>query len=176
MKKITGWLQTVPSEILVAALALWFLSTGCAHHTSQRTAVSPAPGAAPENSGGISDMEIRDVVERVTRHQLQPLADGGYLAVTNLAEAAAAKPPTGIAWNYPQGVMLYGLECFSDASGDKNAGQFVVEHNLICARYYHLLAGLDSQFDGDGRQFVRRTPMKLLMELGTLDELAGKSL
>ena len=92
-----------------------------------------------------------------------------YPAVTNLAEAVAARPPTGVAWNYPQGVMLYGLECYSDATGGQEADRFVVEHNLICARYYHWLAGLQSQFGGDGRQFVRRTPMKLLMELGSLD-------
>jgi unsaturated rhamnogalacturonyl hydrolase len=169
MKKSIGLLQADRLEMLAAALALWLSNSGCANHTPQRSEVSLAPRAARENSGGITDAAIRDVVERVARNQLQPLADGAYPAVTNLAEAGAAKPPEGIAWNYPQGVMLYGMERSTEVTGDKAVDRFVVKHNLICARYYDWLAGLERQFDGDGKQFARRTPMKLLIELGSLD-------
>lgn len=169
MKQITSWLHIVPSKFLAVALVLWLFNSGCANRAEQRTGTRPRHDAAQENSGGISDMEIRKVVERVAKHQLQPLADGEYPAVTNLVEAGAAKPPEGIAWNYPQGVMLYGMDRSTDVTANQDVGGFVVEHNLICARYYDWLAGLENQFDGDGKQFARRTPLKLLMELGSLD-------
>lgn len=169
MKKNAGRFQIASSKILPAALALWLLNSGCANNATPRTDAPPTPGAARDNSGGISDTEIRDVVARVARHQLHPLAEGAYPAVTDLADAAAAKPPEDIAWNYPQGVMLYGMERSTDVTDNQEVDRFVVEHNLICARYYLWLAGLVNQFDGEGRQFARRTPLKFLIELGTLD-------
>ena len=169
MNKITNWLRIVSSKMLFAALALLLFNSGCAHHAPRRANAPPAPVAAGESSGGLSDTEIRDVIERVARHQLQPLADGDYPAVTNLAEAETAKPPAGISWNYPQGVMLYGMERSTDVTGDQEVDQFVVRHNLVCARYYHWLAGQEQQFGDDGRRFTRRTRLKLLMELGSLD-------
>jgi rhamnogalacturonyl hydrolase YesR len=168
-KTFTGLLQTVLPKTLPVVLVLFLTLSGYASDAPQPSPAPPATGAVPENSGGISDADIRSVMERVARHQLQPLTDGEYPAVTNLAEAAAAKPPTGIAWNYPRGVTLYGLERFSEMTGDKDSDQFVVGHNLICARYYHWLAGLEGQLDGEGMQFARRTPLKYLIELGTLD-------
>src|ERR1700758_1394634 len=70
----------------------------------------PVPLAAQAQSdGGISDAQIRAVVERVAHHQLQPVTDGDYPEVTSLEQAKAAQPPQGIAWFYPQGVMLYGM-------------------------------------------------------------------
>ena len=169
MKEITGLSRNVWPNFLAVALLLYCFLHGHTSRASQPSDASPTPVAAPEGTGGISDTEIRSVIKRVIRHQLQPLANGEYPAVTNLAEAAAAKPPTGIAWNYPQGVTLYSLERFSDVTGDQDADRFVVEHNQICAQYYHWLAGLVNQFDGEGKQFARRTSMKLLIELGTLD-------
>jgi unsaturated rhamnogalacturonyl hydrolase len=169
MEKTTNLFRIVSSKVLFAALALLLFNSGCASHALQRTNPAQVPVAILENSGGLSDTEIRDVIERVAKHQLQPLTDGEYPVSTNLAEAAAAKPPEGIAWNYPQGVMLYGMERSADVTGDKEADQFVIEHNLICARYYHWLSGLENRFGGDGRQFVRSTNIKLLMELGSLD-------
>jgi hypothetical protein len=59
----------------------------------------------------ISNAEIRDVVTRVAKHQIHPLADGEYPTVTNLDQARAAKAPEGLAWNYPWGVALYGHRC-----------------------------------------------------------------
>jgi rhamnogalacturonyl hydrolase YesR len=168
-KKSTGLVQTVLPKTLPVVLVLFLIRSVYASDAPQPSNSASATSGPAEISGGLSDAEIRGVIERVAKHQLQPLTNGEYPVVTNLAEAGAAKPPKGIAWNYPQGVMLYGLEGFSDATGDQPADQFVVEHNLICARYYQWLAGLVNQFDGDGRQFARRTPMKYLIELGTLD-------
>ena len=169
MKKIIGWFQATPLKSVLAALGLlFFISEGFSQESQQPNASGATPAVA-ENSGGFSDTEIRRVIERIAKHQLQPLADGEYPEVTNLAEAAAAKAPAGIAWNYPQGVMLYGLENFAEVTSDQAVDQFVIEHNLICSRYYHWLAGLENQFGRDGKQFARRTPLKKLMQLGTLD-------
>ena len=152
----------VSRKILAAALPLLLLlNGGCATHTSSLSA----------SSGGIPDAEIRDVVARVTRHQLHLLADGDYLATTNLGQAMAANPPEGIEWDYPWGVALYGMMRSTDVTGDKEAGQFVVEHNLICARYYEWLAGLET-LSGKSPEFAnfeRRSSLRLLMSLGTLD-------
>jgi rhamnogalacturonyl hydrolase YesR len=123
------------------------------------------PKAAPT----ISDAEIRDVITRVAKHQLHPLADGEYPAVTNLDEAKAAKPPQGILWNYPWGVTLYGLIRSTDVTGDKEAEKFVLDHDKICARYYHWLAGLEKQFGDEGKTFARTTKLKSLIGLGNLD-------
>src|SRR5690242_16634223 len=84
----------------------------------------------------IKRAEIRDVISRVAKHQVRPLADGDYPAVTSLDPAKAAKPPEGIAWNYPWGVTLYGMLRASDVTGDKEAQSFVVQHDKICARDY----------------------------------------
>jgi rhamnogalacturonyl hydrolase YesR len=152
-------------KILVSALPLLLiLAGGCATHTQEKSSASITP-----DSGGISDAEIRDVVARVAKHQIHPLADGDYPAVTNLDEAKAAKAPEGIAWNYPQGVMLYGMMRSTDVTGDADSEKFVIEHNLICARYYVWLAGLEKQFGTNADAFAGGSKIKLLMDLGTLD-------
>lgn len=123
----------------------------------------------PGKQAYITDREVRAVVERVARHQIHPLVDGDYPAVATLDAAKAAKAPEGIAWNYPQGVALFGLERSTDAVGDPAADRFVVKHNLICARYYHWLAGLENQFGAEGKSFARGTKLKGLISLGNLD-------
>jgi rhamnogalacturonyl hydrolase YesR len=128
-----------------------------------------AAGQTTANTNEISDQQIRDVIARVARHQIHHLADGDYPAVTNMDAAETATPPAGIAWNYPWGVALFGLERVSEVTGDNAKHDFVVRHNLICANYYHWLAGLENQFGGDGKQFARGTAIKGLMTLGNLD-------
>ena len=155
-------LYQVSARILTATLPLLLLwESGCATHTSSSSA----------SSGGISDAEIRDVVARVTRHQLHLLADGDYLATPNPGQAMAAKPPAGIEWDYPWGVALCGMMRSADVTGDKEADQFVVEHNLICARYYEWLAGLETKTGNSPElaNFERRGSLRLLMSLGSLD-------
>jgi rhamnogalacturonyl hydrolase YesR len=121
------------------------------------------------NEGGISNAQIRDVVMRVARHQIHPLADGDYSAVTNLDEAKAAREPEGIMWAYPWGVALFGMERVSEFTGDKDVNQFVAQHDLICVRYYEWLAEIEKQFGDDGKAFARGTKIKGLMTLGNLD-------
>ena len=149
------------------------LALGCnwAADARDNTAASTAPQAAQLDSGNITDAEIRDVVARVAKHQIHPLADGDYPATTNLDEMLAAKAPEGIEWDYPWGVALYGMLRATDLTGDKDADQFVVEHNLICARYYHWLAGLENQFGKSSALtgLERRGKLHLLMSLGSLD-------
>jgi len=128
-----------------------------------------APGQSTADSGVISDAQIPDVVARVARHQIHALADGDYPAVTNLDAAGAARPPAGISWNYPWGVALFALERVSGSTSDKAENEFVAQHNLICARYYHWLAGLENQFGEDGKRFTHGTSIKGLMTLGNLD-------
>ena len=119
----------------------------------------------------ITDDQIRDVLNRVAKHQMHEhaLADGEYPAVTNLDQAKAAKAPEGITWSYPWGVALYGIIRSSDATGDKDADNYVVQHDQICARYYEWLDGLQKQFGADGKTFARTAKIKNLINLGNLD-------
>lgn len=126
-----------------------------------------AAGQAP--SATITDAQIRDVVARVASHQIVPLSDGDYPAVTNIDQAKSARPPEGITWNYPWGVALYGVTRSTDLTGNKDAEKFVMDHDKICARYYEWLAGLEKQFGDDGQAFARASKIKLLISLGSLD-------
>lgn len=125
------------------------------------------PRAHAAESGRISDRQIRDVVIRVANHQIHPLSDGDYPAT--LEKARTAKAPEGIEWSYPWGVALLGMERSAEALGDTNTDYFVVKHNLICARYYHWLTGLENQYGEDAKEFARTTTLKRLMMLGSLD-------
>jgi rhamnogalacturonyl hydrolase YesR len=120
-------------------------------------------------TGEISDDQIRDVITRVAKHQIHTLTDGEYPAVTNIDIAKSAKAPEGIAWNYPWGVTLFGMQREADLLSDKDADKFVLEHNAICARYYQWLAGLEDQFGADGKAVARNSKIKALINLGNLD-------
>src|ERR1700678_4481321 len=125
--------------------------------------------AQDADNGGISDPQIREVVMRVANHQIHPLADGDYSAVTNLDAAKTAREPEGILWNYPWGVALFGMERMAESTGDKEANQFVVQHDQICSRYYEWLAGVEKQFGSDSKAFIHGTKIQKLMALGNLD-------
>ncbi|HEX4272878.1 MAG TPA: glycoside hydrolase family 88 protein [Rhizomicrobium sp.] len=129
-------------------------------------ALAAATGAQAED---ITNDQIRDVVNRVAHHQLVDLRDGDYAPVSSLAQAKAARAPAGIAWFYPQGVMLYGMARSTDITHDQDVGRFVTRHNQIAARYYHWLAGIQAQFGDSAKPFVDSTAIKQLMELGSLD-------
>jgi len=167
MKKTTTRFQTAWLKYLLAMLLP--ATGGYVSRAEGQTNTSPAAIIASNNSGGISDTDIRAIVERVARHQLQPITDGEYPSVTNLLQAEASAVPQGIAWNYPQGVMLYGMERSTDMTGDKEVDQFVAQHNLVCARYYNWLAGLEQQFGDAGKRSARRTKIGGLIGLGSLD-------
>lgn len=165
MEKSTNTFPALFSRILLPSLPLLLLASlvGCCTHELNPTITMTL------SPGGISDGEIQDVLNRVARHQLQPLADGEYPAVDSLTNAETAKPPAGIAWSYPWGVTLSGMLSSTDVTGDKDVDNFVVQHNLICSRYYTWLAGLEKQFDTNADKFVRGTKIGQLMTLGKLD-------
>jgi rhamnogalacturonyl hydrolase YesR len=155
--------------ILFAALPVLLLfSNGC----STADPFTPAPVTISADSGGITDAQIRDVVVRVAKRQIHPLADGEYPVVTSLDQAKAARLPEGIDWEYPWGVMLSGMVRVTTVTSDKQFGEFVAQHNLICARYYEWLAGLENQFGSEGKAFARDTKVgkfRNLIVLGSLD-------
>jgi len=126
---------------------------------------------AAETPAAISDAEIRDVVTRVAKHQMHALAEGDYVAAKSVAEAKSAKTPEGIDWNYPWGVALFGMTRSVDVTGDKDVDKFVVEHDLISARYYNWLAGLITSVTNSSElpKFMRGSKLKQLMALGSLD-------
>jgi unsaturated rhamnogalacturonyl hydrolase len=150
--------RAITTVLFPATLASLLLTAGCG---------TMAKSSA--NEGGISDAQIRDVVMRVANHQIHPLADGDYPAVTNLDEAKAAREPEGIIWNYPWGVALFGMERVYEATGNKDVNQFVVQHDQICSRDYEWLTGVQIQFGDDGKAFTQGTSIKGLMTLGNLD-------
>jgi rhamnogalacturonyl hydrolase YesR len=117
----------------------------------------------------ITDAQIRDVVTRVARHQLVPVTDGDYAPVSSLDQAQAARAPSGIAWFYPQGVMLYGMDRSTDVTHDKEVGQFVVQHYQTASRYYRWLAGIQKLFGDGAKDFLNKTSIRQLMALGSLD-------
>jgi rhamnogalacturonyl hydrolase YesR len=151
-------------KILIPTLSLLFVSIGVCTVLAQDKISSSSV-----DSTAISDAEIRDVISRVAKHQIHALADGDYPAVTNLDAAKSAGQPEGVAWNYPWGVTLFGMERSVDVTGDKDADNFVVRHNLICARDYGWLAGLEKQFGGEGKTFARGSKINGLVSLGSLD-------
>jgi rhamnogalacturonyl hydrolase YesR len=125
--------------------------------------------AAPDLSGKTDD-SIREVLRVVARHQLHPLKDGDYTPVATLAAAEAARPPEGIMWSYPWGVTLYGVIRSTDATGDREALDFALEHNRIDARYYAWLEGVHQKLSAaDWDAFARRTRVRGLLLLGNLD-------
>jgi rhamnogalacturonyl hydrolase YesR len=125
--------------------------------------------ATTAHAQDITDSEIRDVVTRVARHQLVALSDGDYAPVTSLEQAQAARTPSGIAWFYPQGVMLYGMARSTDITGDREVGQFVGRHYQIASRYYQWLAQIQRQFGDGAKDFIHANTLRQLLELGSLD-------
>lgn len=119
----------------------------------------------------ISDAEIRGVVMRVARHQPRPLADGDYTLVNSVAAAKGAKAPVGIEWDYPWGVMLFGLTRSADVTGDQESLKFVAQHNQICGLYFDWLSALKISVTNQDEltAFTRGTKLKNLVALGSLD-------
>lgn len=125
--------------------------------------------ASTAQAQDITDAQISEVVTRVARHQLVTLVDGDYAPVSSLEQAQAAKAPTGIAWFYPQGVMLYGMSRSTDITHDRDVDRFVVQHYQTAARYYHWLAQLRQQFGGSAEGLFATSSLRQLMALGSLD-------
>jgi rhamnogalacturonyl hydrolase YesR len=155
---------------LTLGLILW----GCAHNGQVKapTASETAPAAITDT--GITDNEIRDVVNRVAHHQLRALRDGDYPSPKEanvIASAQAAAKPEGIAWNYPWGVALLGLSRSTDATSDQDVEKFVLEHNQVCSRYYSWLSEL-RESAGEApelKDVFDKSSIRGLVRLGNLD-------
>ena len=93
---------------------------------------------------GLTDASIYNVISLVASNQLKTLADGNYATAKTLSAAQSAQKPTGITWTYQWGVTLYGMLRVKDATGNTTFENFVLDHNLICARYYSWLNSLKS--------------------------------
>jgi len=151
---------------LAATAAAAFLSLFTIHHSLF---------AATPDLSGKTDASIRAILQRVSQHQIHPLADGDNTPVTTLAALEAARPPTGISWNYPWGVTLYGLIRASDFLDDKSALDFVIQHNHIVARHYACLTAAEKQLAVSSDQSAIRIPQSAirpisgLLHLGNLD-------
>jgi unsaturated rhamnogalacturonyl hydrolase len=122
---------------------LWLLPVACGF-------VLTATGQTKDFSGTTDD-SIRTVITAVADRQLRTsaagstritLADGAYPIATTLSVATSATRPTGIEWDYPWGVDLYGLMQTYRATGNTNYLNFVLNHNLIVGRYYFWLRSL----------------------------------
>src|SRR5580704_5436383 len=128
--------------------------------------------AAPDLSGR-TDASIRAVVRLVAHRQEHPLQDGDYADVNSIAGLQAARPPQGIAWNYPWGVALYGVIRSYDATGDKDALNFALEHNRIAARYYAWIESVRGKVGETAWKAFLRDDKTLkiggLLRLGNLD-------
>lgn len=128
--------------------------------------------AAPvraDDMGGISDAQIRDVVARVARHQLEPLKDGDYPADATIEAARAARPPQGLVWDYPRGVALFAMERAAVLTGDREVEAFPGQHHRIAARYWKWLAAVIARNGAAGRDFAHGTALGMLADLGSLD-------
>lgn len=137
-------------------------------------AVTPlARAQSTPDLSGTNDDSIREVIRRISQRQVHPLKDGDYPAVSTIAEAKAAAQPVGLAWDYPWGVALYGVERSTGATGDKAAMAFVQEHNHIIGRYYAWLQSVQAKVPAaDWTAFIRdnkNVKVGGLLRLGNLD-------
>lgn len=154
---------------IARCVALLLLLSACA--SRQGAPPAAATAAAPATD----DAAILDVVKRVARHQLRPLADGDYPAIDGeevLKVADAAKMPEGITWAYPWGVTLYGALRSTDATGDKEVERFVLEHNKIAARDYAWLEKVREKAGPEKEEtvaFIKKSKVRGLVNLGHLD-------
>jgi unsaturated rhamnogalacturonyl hydrolase len=106
--------------------------------------LSNAAGAQTNDFSGQTSNSIRNVLTLVANHQLRPIADGAYPVCYTIKGARAAAKPVGLEWDYPWGLDLYGLLRAGEATGDTNINNFMLNHNLIVARYCSWLVGLQS--------------------------------
>lgn len=197
--------QRITGDMHGQAPLLWTASallrgTRVAASASPSATPAPAVAAAPEVPAAVtrnvpratSDSEFREVLARVAKLNVKPLADGDYPAVETLEAARTAKAPEGITWNYPWGVTLYGLIRSTDATGDDEVRKYVVEHDRVIGRYYQWLTTVEASLADvpDAKalvepastagatppreitrltDFLHRSKVRGLMRLGSLD-------
>ena len=154
-----------PKALLFVGFGL--LGTSALTHAAE----SDIPAGATNE---ISDSQIRDVVNRVARHQVVPLQEGNWPEVSTSNDPAlfgSVTQPQGIAWYYSHGVMLYGLLQSTDVTHDESVSRFVVRHNQICAREFEWSEQILNQAKGlpGATNILRKSVIAGLLRLGDLD-------
>lgn len=135
-----------PAMLLASYGKGWFLDVQLHVPLTQREefAVPMArnlPQWADVNTGPPPDpatRPLRDILMAVARRQIRELAPGEYPR-GKTGQVQQAKYASGISWNYPWGVTLYGLLRTTAATGDPAPADFVVRHNALVAAEYDYL-------------------------------------
>jgi unsaturated rhamnogalacturonyl hydrolase len=130
--------------------------------------------ASPPDLSGTTDDSIRELIRRVSHHQLKALTPGQYPALNTVADAQAATMPKGLTWSYPWGVTLYGLIRSVDATGDKQIESFVLQHHAMASQHYGWLTAVKQKFGdtAEGKEILSNRDkliIRPLLSLGNLD-------
>lgn len=112
----------------------------------------------------IPERTSEELMQLIARRQIHELAPGDYKKGT-WSEIQYSKTPTGVHWNYPWGVTLYGLLRVHDVLGDESLQTFVLEHNRIAADQFAWLRWQRETF-GD---YTHDAGLGQLMILNKLD-------
>lgn len=127
-------------------------------------------GLTPVSPADLAKRSREEVMLAVARRQLRTLQEGDWKRGA-WAEVEQSRPPTGISWNYPWGVTLYGLLRVSAVTGDKTFAQFVTRHNLIAAKQHDYLQWQKATFG----QAVRIGSLTEILRLSSLDDCGSMS-
>ncbi len=115
---------------------------------------------------------VKDVVLAVANCQIHSLSDGKYTEGT-WDQVRNIRGTSGVAWNYPWGVALYGLLRASEATDDRTFSDFVVRHDQIAGRFFVYLKWLEEVFKPEHQtelaSIFNNTPLSELMKVDRLD-------
>jgi rhamnogalacturonyl hydrolase YesR len=144
--------------------------------------VSPEERTLPRGSVGALSLTTpqtaRRIVTSVAVRQLATLADGDY-GISTWETVTRNRPPRGIAWNYPWGVTLYGMQRATEVTGDRAYADFALRHNAIVGRYYQYLRQVDRVYGPSHRaevdRMLRAAPITGALQLGSLDNCGAMS-
>jgi unsaturated rhamnogalacturonyl hydrolase len=148
------------TKLLTVFVVIGIVS-GCG--TKQKETKPESPTEVPASV--YENRSVKDVLTAVAYHQVHELADGEYRHGT-WEEVEASKPPEGMAWNYPRGVVLYGLLYANEhILKDPKILAYVQQHNEIAGRQYEYL---DWQIKTFGK-YTNTAGMDQLIKLCMLD-------
>src|SRR3990172_13203006 len=120
---------------LLAVFVVIAIVSGCG--TKQKEIKPESPTEVPASV--YKNRSVKDVLAVMANHQVQELADGEYKHGT-WEEVETSKPPEGMRWNYPRGVVLYGLLYANEhILKDGKILAYVRRHNEIAGRQYEYL-------------------------------------
>lgn len=115
-------------------------------------------------SDRLPDRSNKELMMLVAERQIHDLKPGEYLR-GDWNTVLKSEPPEGIMWNYPWGVILYGLLRVSKIVEDNNMESFVLKHNRIAADQFAYLRWQRETFG----MTTNQAGMEELMILNELD-------